>query len=290
MNKFEIDEQQQQNEKSRHHTSAMDENKPSSTAMDPVSNKNFYTRFTVAHQGVICILVNCAMNLLNNCDRYILSSVLTDIETFFNITKSTAGLLQTVYLVCYMIVSPFAGYLGDRIDRKWMLFTALLVWGTSTVLGSLCNKDQFYLFVASRCLFGVATGIFGPLGVPILGDRFADNEVMRARAVMIFGLGPPMGIGLSYIIGILSNVVVSDDWRWAMRFTPLLLVVILIVLLTGYIDPPRGKKKLGVNGEVLEEEKRSFFYDCSILFKNKSYMLLVFTWAFGLSSYGKHIK
>ncbi len=105
---------------------------------------------------------------------------------------------------------------------------------------------------------------------------------------MIFSVGPPMGIGVAYIIGTVSKEVVSDDWRWAMRFTPIFLVAVLTLIVCAYKDPVRGKKAEPTAARpAAPEEKRGFIDDCQLLFKNKSYMLLVFTWAFGLSSYGK---
>ncbi len=177
MNKLEIEEK----EKEMQTKTKMQQEVPNNIQANASSGEQKLSGLR-RNQGLITILVLVSMNLLNNSDRYIISSVLTDIESFFGISKSTAGLLQTVYLVCYMAASPFTGYLGDRIDRKWLLLTGLLVWGASTVLGSLCSADQFGLFVASRCFFGIATGIFGPIGVPILGDRFANNEVTYQKS------------------------------------------------------------------------------------------------------------
>ena len=31
------------------------------------------------------------------------------------------GLLQTAFVVCYMLFAPVFGYLGDRYSRKWIL-------------------------------------------------------------------------------------------------------------------------------------------------------------------------
>ena len=31
------------------------------------------------------------------------------------------GLLQTAFVVCYMLFAPVFGYLGDRHSRKWLL-------------------------------------------------------------------------------------------------------------------------------------------------------------------------
>ncbi len=111
-------------------------------------------KFVRDYQGVIITFIIFMLNLINNTDRYVVSSVLTDIELYFDITKSTAGLLQTAFLLTYMSFSPLNGYLGDRINRKYLLTTGILIWLVSTIGGSFISSDQFTLFVLSRCLFG----------------------------------------------------------------------------------------------------------------------------------------
>ena len=257
--------------------------------------KNFWSRQRKAYQGTITIIILFSMNMINNADRYIISSVLIDIEKFFDVSKSIAGLLQTIYLLFFMLSSPFNGYLGDRINRKYMLITGLLLWLVSIIVGSLFNQNQFIYFVITRCFFGIATGIYQPVAIPIIGDRFAHDEKMRSRALVLFNMGPPLGIGLSYIIGVLSKELVSDDWRYSMRFTPFFLIFILILILIGYVEPPKANSKieneeeqtlLDKNAASAVLKKRKYIQDVKILFKNRTYVLLVLAWACGLTSYG----
>ena len=79
-------------------------------------------KFIRENQGIIITFIIFMLNLINNTDRYVVSSVLNDIEIYFNISKSTAGLLQTIFLLTYMSFSPLTGFLGDRVNRKYMLF------------------------------------------------------------------------------------------------------------------------------------------------------------------------
>lgn len=239
------------------------------------------TDLKTSRQALLTALILCSMNLINNADRYIISSVLIDIQTYFDVSKSTAGLLQTVYLVFYMLASPLAGYAGDRINRVRLLLIGIVVWMSSTILGSLCERDQFWLFVTSRCLFGLATGIFGPVCVPILGDRFAHDETKRSRALVLFSMGPALGIALAYIIGLISSQAAPNDWRWSMRFTPLLLILVLVMIWIFYEEPERAVTVINN-----APKQRSYSSDIKILIKNRTYLLLVFSWAFGLSSYG----
>jgi len=106
------------------------------------------------NQGIIITFIIFILNLINNTDRYVVSSVLTDIQSYYDINKSTAGLLQTIFLLTYMAFSPINGYLGDRINRKYLLITGILIWLVSTIGGSFVPRGHFTLFVLSRILFG----------------------------------------------------------------------------------------------------------------------------------------
>lgn len=151
--------------------------------------KNFLKQIVHSNQGVIIGFILFMMNLINNTDRYVVSSVLIDIEKYFNISKSTAGLLQTVFLLTYMSFSPLNGYLGDRINRKYLLITSIVIWLVSTIGGSLVTADLFWLFVLTRCLFGVATASFEIIAIPILGDAFKNNLSSRDYGITTLNLG-----------------------------------------------------------------------------------------------------
>ena len=46
------------------------------------------------------------------------------------------GLLQTAFIVSYMLFSPVFGYLGDRFTRKYIITGGILAWACCTLLGS----------------------------------------------------------------------------------------------------------------------------------------------------------
>ena len=61
-------------------------------------------------------------------DRYVLFGIVSSIQNEFQIDKAQIGLLQTVFIISYMIFSPLAGYFGDRYDRKKILALSLISW------------------------------------------------------------------------------------------------------------------------------------------------------------------
>lgn len=69
-------------------------------------------------------------------DNIHFSGVLKDIQDQFKIENGTAGLLQTVFVVSYMIFAPIFGYLGDRYSRRYIMGFGVFLWSLTTLLGS----------------------------------------------------------------------------------------------------------------------------------------------------------
>ena len=76
------------------------------------------------------------VNLINYMDRSTVAGMLEHIkqDKDFNITHDKyLGLLQTAFVVCYMIFAPVFGYFGDRYNRKLLLTVGISFWSLSTL-------------------------------------------------------------------------------------------------------------------------------------------------------------
>lgn len=236
----------------------------------------------IEKKTIFIAVVLVTMSLLNFTDRYTVSSVLIDVEAYYSISKSTAGLMQTIFLAGFTICSPFVGYLGDRFNRKYLLIASMVIWLISILGGSFVTKSHFIVFLLSRALFGAATSFLTTIGVPIIGDAFASCPHLRSRTLTLYSIGPPLGNGLAYLISLIARDIYPDDWRMAMRFTPFLLAAILVLHTLTYRDPVR----LSLKSED-SVEKRKFTTDMKILFSNHTYVLLLLCWTFGLTALSK---
>ena len=58
---------------------------------------------------------------------------------FGNIGNKKAGLLQTVFVCCYMVFAPVFGYFGDRYSRKYVMAIGIVIWSVMTFAGSLVD-------------------------------------------------------------------------------------------------------------------------------------------------------
>ncbi|XP_023602211.1 protein spinster homolog 1 [Myotis lucifugus] len=159
--------------------------------------------------------------------------VLPDIEQFFAIGDSSSGLIQTVFISSYMVLAPVFGYLGDRYNRKYLMCGGIAFWSLVT-----------------------------------LGSSFIPREVSRMLSVFYFAI--PVGSGLGYIAG--SKVKdVAGDWHWALRVTPGLGVVAVLLLFLVVREPPRGAVERHSDSPPLSPT--SWRADLRALARNPSFVL-----------------
>src|SRR6185295_8701772 len=55
-------------------------------------------------------------------------AVLPALSASLHLSDTRAGVLQTLFIVSYMLVSPLAGWLGDRTGRFGVASVGVLVW------------------------------------------------------------------------------------------------------------------------------------------------------------------
>ena len=78
---------------------------------------------------------------------------MTDVKNEFQITDDKAGLLQTVFVISYMLFAPLFGYLGDRYSRKYLMAFGVLLWGFTTLCGSFMKVSKILCLIGKRNFF-----------------------------------------------------------------------------------------------------------------------------------------
>ncbi|MEQ2203385.1 Protein spinster 3 [Xenoophorus captivus] len=142
-------------------------------------------------RAYIAIAVLCYVNLLNYMERYTIAGVLSEIQKFFDISDSTAGLLQTVFICSFLLLAPLFGYLGDRYNRKYIMLCGLSVWLLTAAGSSLVTGSQFWLLVLLRALVGVGEASYSTVAPTIIGDLFSGGQ--RSVMICIFYIFIPVG-------------------------------------------------------------------------------------------------
>uniref|UniRef100_A0A182K9W4 Major facilitator superfamily (MFS) profile domain-containing protein n=1 Tax=Anopheles christyi TaxID=43041 RepID=A0A182K9W4_9DIPT len=189
-------------------------------------------------------------------------SVLTEIQDHFKIGDDEGGLLQTAFVLSYMICAPLFGYLGDRYSRKWIMVLGVSLWSTTTLLGSYMN--EFGWFITFRALVGIGEASYSTIAPTIISDLFVGE--MRSRMLAMFYFAIPVGSGFGYIVGA-KMASIMNSWVWSLRVTPVLgaIAVVLIIMLR---DPQRGQSE-GTH----HMQTTSYKEDVKAIMRNHSFML-----------------
>lgn len=229
------------------------------------------------------VAVMTAINLLNYVDRYTIAGILKELDyphtSGFNkpVHDTENGLLQTAFIVSYMLCSPVFGYLGDRFIRKYIITGGILAWAGCTLLGSF--SVNYWMLLSSRALVGIGEASYATIAPTIIADLFPAEK--RLRMLSVFYIAMPFGSALGYILGSkVSSIAYSithqpGSWQWALRITPLPAVVLAILVCVVVEEPPRGHTDGGHTSKGLQGNSgvKAYFKDLHYCLTNKSFVL-----------------
>jgi len=114
--------------------------------------------------------------LLNYMDRQMLSTMKDAMEIDISELQSATnfGRLMAVFLWIYGFMSPVAGMIADRLNRKWLIVGSLFVW--SAVTYGMGYADTFEQIYWLRALMGVSEALYIPAGLSLIADWHQDKS------------------------------------------------------------------------------------------------------------------
>ncbi|XP_053131239.1 protein spinster homolog 3 [Hemicordylus capensis] len=184
-----------------------------------------------SHRSYLAAAVLCYINLVNYMDWFTVAGkpVLQDIQKYFSLDDSTAGLLHTGFILCFLFAAPLFGYLGDRYNRKIILSAGIVFWSGITFGSSFIPGTMAWLFFLARGLVGVGTTSYSTLAPTIIADLFEKDR--RTWLLSIFYIFIPVGSGLGYILSS-GMAQATGFWGWGFRVTPCMGLVGVVLLVT----------------------------------------------------------
>jgi DHA1 family bicyclomycin/chloramphenicol resistance-like MFS transporter len=136
--------------------------------------------------------------------------VLPHLEKVLEISRSTASLTVTVFLIGFSVTQLVWGPLSDRFGRRPVLLCGLAISVTGAVLTASANSIEF--FMAARILESVGIGVAPVLARSVLTDSLDRPHVSTAMAytAVVVALVP----AIAPIIGGYLNLL----WSWRSIF------------------------------------------------------------------------
>jgi MFS family permease len=163
--------------------------------------------------------------LLNYLDRQVIFSLFPLLQRDLQATPLQLGLISTVFLTLYGLLSPFAGYLADRAGRVRVILISLAVWSAATWLTAHVHSMTEMLW--TRALMGISEAFYLPAGLALIADWHTART--RSLATGLHQTGLYTGIVLGGTWG--GWMGDHAGWRPAFQTLGIVGVVYLLVLL-----------------------------------------------------------
>jgi MFS family permease len=150
------------------------------------------------------------MNTVNFLDRQIIGAVIEPIRREWGLTDAESGILGTAFTLLYAIFGVPLGRLADRSNRMRILAAGAFFWSMLTAVSGMAVN--FWQLFAARLGVGVGEAVCAPASSSLIGDLYPAHR--RSRALSIFMLGLPIGLGLGNGVG----GWVAHHWGWRAAF------------------------------------------------------------------------
>ena len=178
--------------------------------------------------------------LLNYLDRQMLAtmkaSMVGDIPSIAN--KADWGMVLACFKWTYALLSPFGGFIADRVSKRLVIGLSLLVW--SAVTWWTGHVSTFHELIAARAIMGISEAFYIPTALALIADYHTGPT--RSRAVGVHQAGIYVGQILGGFAGYVADSP-EHGWRWAFSTCGMIGVIYALPLLALLRDPVRAKSE-----------------------------------------------
>jgi len=211
--------------------------------------------------------------LLNYMDRQMLSTMKESMQLDISElqTAENFGRLMAVFLWIYGLMSPFAGAIADRVNRKWLIVISLFVW--SAVTYGMGYANTFTEIYWLRALMGVSEALYIPAGLSLIADWHSDKTRSLAVGIHMTGLYTGQAIG-----GFGATVAASYTWHTAFHWFGLIGIAYALLLVLCLRENP-NHNVVKPNVETNKVEKESILKGFSAIFSTVAFWIILFYFA-----------
>jgi MFS transporter, Spinster family, sphingosine-1-phosphate transporter len=203
------------------------------------------------------------VGLLNYLDRQVIFSVFPLLSEDLRLSSTQLGLLSTVFLWVYGILSPLAGHWADRFGRARVILVSLIVW--SMVTWATGHAGSFTELMWARALMGISEACYIPAALALIADYHGDRS--RALASGVHNSGIYAGI----VLGGAGGGWMGQQFGWRAAFTVLgiagvLYFFVLLWLMREKGGPPEHATRPGILHSIRELVRLPGFAGLTVVF------------------------
>ena len=205
---------------------------------------------------------------LNYLDRLILITMRSSIKAEITMTDAQFGLLTTVFLVVYGLLSPLGGFIADKFNRSRIIIFSLFAWSATTWLTA--HATSLTELLIYRSLMGISEACYFPAAGALIMDYHRNRTRSLANGIHLSGV--MVGSGLGGLGGYIAD---RQDWRFVFELFGAAGVVYALVLLALLRDRPRA----AVAEPVAPKQSRVRLGEALVsLFSQRAYVFMFLFW------------
>jgi MFS family permease len=185
---------------------------------------------------------------LNYFDRLMLISMRESVKADIGMSEAQFGLLTSVFLWVYGVMSPLGGFIADRFSRKWAIIGSVAMWSAMTWMTGQVHSFQGLFIV--RALMGVSEAFYIPAGLALIAEWHHGSTRSLATGIHMSGLYAGAALG-----GLGGYIAEYCGWRRGFTWFGLLGIVYAMVLIFGLRDGGPGDAAAGA---LRRQERKNY--------------------------------
>ncbi|HBT86224.1 MAG: MFS transporter [Fermentimonas sp.] len=213
--------------------------------------------------------------LLNYLDRQMLSTMQSSMQIDIQelAIAENFGRIMGIFLLIYGLMSPVAGLIADRVNRKWLIIGSLFVWSAVTWgMGYAQTYNQVYWL---RALMGVSEALYLPTGLAMIADFHSSKTRSLAIGIHMSGLYTGQALG-----GFGATIAANYSWQTVFHWFGIIGIIYAVILIFMLHDKEghAGTKtaKLNVNPQSTPIKKESVFRSLGVILGTVSFWIMLF--------------
>jgi MFS transporter, DHA2 family, multidrug resistance protein len=175
------------------------------------------------------LIAIAASVLVVGLDLTVLNLALPTIATSLHASTSDEQWFLDAYSLVLAAVMLPAGLLGDRLGRKKVLLTALVLFGASSAACAYATNTAE--LITARAVLGIGAAAIFPLSLAVIPVLFAPEERQKAIALMA------SATFISFPIGPIVGGYLLDHFWWGSVFLINVPVVVLALVAVAVLLP-----------------------------------------------------
>ncbi len=231
-----------------------------------------FTRFKNYHWFVVALLWFVA--LLNYMDRQVITTLRPSMQKDIAQLESAEnfGFLMAIFLWIYGFASPAAGFVSDKLSRKWLIVGSLFVWSSVTFLMGIATTFTQLLWL--RGFMGLSEALYVPAALALIADYHSGKT--RALAIGIHITGIYFGQALG---GFGASIAEFMSWQkvfFLFGFIGIFYSCVLIMLLKEFRQRLRAVSTVSSPKTSFVINFKHVYYT---LFRNPAFWVILFCFA-----------